>query len=140
MALKVSRKQVWCATIEDRPGGLAAKLSSLSAAGADFEFVFARRAPDKPGTGVVFVTPLKGAKQLAAAKAAGFNTSAAIAALRVDAPDARGLAAKATGAIAAAGVSLRGFSASCVAKKAVLFLAFDSVADSVAAAKALKKV
>jgi hypothetical protein len=140
MALKVALRQVWCAPITDQPGGLNAKLAALSQAGANLDFCFARRAPEKPGTGVVFVTPLKGAKQLAAAKAAGFNASGTLHSLRVDCGDSRGIGAKITAAIAGAGISLRGFSASAVAKKAVFFLAFDSAADAAAAAKALKKL
>ncbi|HWI56942.1 MAG TPA: amino acid-binding protein, partial [Bacillota bacterium] len=60
MKLKVTRTDVWAATIDDRPGSLADKLAALTAAGANLEFVTARRTPEKPGKGVVFVTPLKG--------------------------------------------------------------------------------
>ncbi len=66
MALKVSRVDVWAAGLKDKPGRMADKLAALADAGANLQFVIARRAPDKPGTGVVFVTPLKGAKQLKA--------------------------------------------------------------------------
>ncbi len=68
MALKITRADVWASTIEDRPGGLAEKLAALAEAGAQLEFVIARRASERPSTGVVFLTPLKGAAQLRAAK------------------------------------------------------------------------
>ena len=67
MGLTVERVDVWAVSIKDQPGGLAAKLAPLAEAGADLEFAVARRAPDKPGTGVVFVTPLRGDAQTAAA-------------------------------------------------------------------------
>ena len=73
MKMNVSRTDTWAATIEDRPGGLADKLGALAAAGANLEFIIARRAPEQRGSGVVFVTPLKGAKQVRAAQAAGLS-------------------------------------------------------------------
>ena len=66
MALKVDKVDVWATTIEDRPGSLASKLNVLTQAGADLEFIIARRSPDKPGMGVLFVTPLKGDAEIAA--------------------------------------------------------------------------
>ena len=57
MAYTIKRVDVWAGEIADRPGGLAEKLSALSDAGANFEFLISRRAPDKPGSGVVFLAP-----------------------------------------------------------------------------------
>lgn len=69
MGLKVNKVEVWAATIEDRVGGLVHKLAPLSAAGANLEFVIARRAPEQPGKGVVFVAPLAGTEQVNGATA-----------------------------------------------------------------------
>ena len=63
MAYTVKKVNVWAGEIADRPGGLASTLAALQAAGSNIEFVVARRAPDKPGTGVVFLTPISGVKQ-----------------------------------------------------------------------------
>ncbi len=41
MALKVDRVDTWAVSIEDKPGGLASKLSALAAAGVNLEFVIA---------------------------------------------------------------------------------------------------
>ena len=57
MAYTIKKVDVWAGEIADRPGGLADKLSSLSDAGTNLEFLISRRAPDKPGTGVVFSLP-----------------------------------------------------------------------------------
>ena len=69
----VEHVDVWAAAIEDRPGGLANVLASLRDAGADLQFIIARRAPDEPGKGVLFVTPLQGDREIAAAAEMGFK-------------------------------------------------------------------
>ena len=83
MKIKVSKTDVWAAPIEDRPGGLAEKLGALSAAGVNLEFTISRRAPEQAGTGVVFVTPIKGAKPTKAAEAAGFQKTESLQSLRL---------------------------------------------------------
>ena len=138
MALKVSRVDVWVASIEDRPGGLAEKLVALAEAGANLEFVIARRAPDKPGTGVVFITPIKGAAQVRTAKKAGFAKSKSLHSIRVEGPDKPGQGAKITQALAAKGINLRGLSAAAIGRKFVAHLALDTAAAAVKAARALK--
>jgi hypothetical protein len=135
MALKVERVDDWAATIKDQPGGLSAKLETLAAAKVNLEFVIARRSPDKPGTGVVFVTPISGAAQIAAAKKAGFKKTPSLHTVRVEGPDKPGQGARITAALAEAGVNLRGFSAAALGKKFVAHVAVDTTA---AAAKAMK--
>ena len=87
MALKVERVDVWAARMKDVPGGLNAKLGPLAEAGANLEFVIARRSPEKKGTGVVFVTPIKGAAQITVAKKAGFNKTSTLHSVRIEGPD-----------------------------------------------------
>ena len=135
MKLNVSRVDVWVAGIEDRPGGLAKKLAALAKAGANLEFVIARRSAEQPGKGVVFVTPVKGAAQTKAAANGGFHRSESLHSVRVEGPDKPGLGAKLTQQLAAAGVNLRGLSAGVIGKRFVLYLAFDT---SDGAAKAMR--
>jgi hypothetical protein len=139
MAYNVKKVDVWAGEIADRPGGLASTLAAVNKAGANIEFVVARRAPDKPGTGVVFLTPVKGAKQKAAAQQAGLATSESLHSVRVEGPDRAGLGAKMTDALAAAGINVRGISAAALGRRAVSYLAFDSAADSDSAVRILKK-
>ena len=139
MAYSVKKVDVWAGEIADRPGGLAEKLQSLSDAGANLEFLIARRAADKPGTGVVFVTPNKGAKQKSAAQGTGFATTDSLHSVRVDGPDKAGLGAKMTKAIADAGINLRGLSAAALGRRSVSYLAFDSAADADSAVSILRK-
>jgi hypothetical protein len=140
MALKVTHVDVWAATIEDRPGGLAGKLEALAKAGANLEFVVARRAPDKPGTGVVFVAPVKGAKAVKAAAAAGFAKAESMHSVRAEGPDRPGLGARITQELAAAGVNLRGLSAAAIGKCCVVYLALDTDDAAANAMKILKKI
>ena len=140
MKLKVAKEDVWAATIKDRPGGLTEKLEALAAVGVNLEFIIARRQGTKKGTGVVFVTPIKGLKREQAAKKAGFKKSRSLHSLRVYAADKPGLGAVLTRALADAGINLRGFSAAAIGRKCVLHLAFDKAADAAKAARILKKI
>ena len=58
MTLTITKAQVWAGDIEDQPGGLAAVLEPLGKAGVDLDFLIARRRAEKPGHGVVFLTPV----------------------------------------------------------------------------------
>ncbi|UCG57329.1 MAG: hypothetical protein JSU70_20980 [Phycisphaerales bacterium] len=140
MKMDVTRVDVWAASIKDRPGGLAEKLDALAQAGANLEFVIARRAPEKLGMGVVFVTPIKGASQIKAAKKAGFAKTKSLHALRVAASNKAGLGAKLTAELGDAGLNLRGLSGGAIGKRAVLHLAFDSSADAGRASRLLKRI
>ena len=139
MAYSIKKVEVWAGEVADRPGGLADKIDALSGAGANLEFVIARRSPDKPGTGVVFVTPIKGTKQKRAAQSAGLTTTDSLHSVRVDGPDKAGLGTKMAKALADAGINLRGISAAAIGRRAVSYFAFDSVADADNAVRVLKK-
>jgi len=140
MKLKVNRTDTWAAAIDDRPGGVADKLAALAAAGANLELIIARRAPEQRGSGVVFVTPLKGAKQIKAAGVAGFQKTNSLHTLRIQGADKPGTGAKLTRALAEAGINLRGFSAAAVGKQYITHLALDTAVDATKAAAALKKL
>ncbi|MGH7832382.1 MAG: amino acid-binding protein, partial [Candidatus Binatia bacterium] len=138
MAYKVTKVDVWAGEIEDRPGGLSEKLAALSGSRANFEFVISRRASEKPGTGVVFLTPVKGAGQKRAAQEAGLNTTDSLHSVRVDGPDRPGLGMKMTRALAEAGINLRGLSAAALGRRSVAYFAFDSAEDAANAIKILR--
>jgi hypothetical protein len=130
MDLLVERADVWAATIQDKPGGLAELLSTLRSAGADLQFIIARRAPEKSGTGVVFVTPLQSDREIRLAAQVGFNVSQSLHSVRVMGPDRPGVAAELTQKLADGGINLRGFSASVVGTQFVAYIAFDSLGDA----------
>ena len=98
--MKSQRVDTWAASIPDRTGALAAKLKSL-----------ARGINGGDGKGVVFVTPIKGAKQVGRG-AAGFTKTASLHTLRAEGPDKVGQAGRVATALASHGLNLRGLSAS----------------------------
>ena len=140
MAIEVARVDVWTGSIEDQPGGIAGVLGPLAEAGVNLEFVVARRAPDKPGTGVVFMAPIKGAAQSRVAKKVGLAKATDMAALRLDCADEAGLGAQITSTLAEAGINLRGLSAAAVGKKCVMYVGLDCSKDATKAARLLKKL
>jgi len=139
MPYSIRKVDVWAVEIDDRPGGLADKLEALAKAGASLEFIVSRRAPDKPGKGVVFLTPVRGAKQTGAAINAGLGTTDSLHSLRVEGPDRPGLGTKMTRALADAGINLRGLSAAALGRKSVAYFAFDTADDAANAIKLLRK-
>ena len=139
MAYEITKVDVWVATIKDRPGGLAEKLAALLGAGASLEFAISRRAPDKPGKGVVFLAPLRGAAQTRAAKKAGFSKATSLCSLRLEGPNKRGLGAEITQVVAEAGINMRGWSAASLGRRCVFYSAFDKPVDANKAARILRK-
>ena len=138
MALKITELKFWRSKIEDRPGGAAAILGPLGQAKVDLEFVLARRTPEEPGKGVIYVASIKGAKAEQAAAAAGLAPSDDVAGVRVEGDNKPGIGASITAAIAGAGVSFRGLCASVLGKKYVCYLALDAGDDARKVSEALK--
>ncbi|EIM94774.1 amino acid-binding ACT protein [Paraburkholderia hospita] len=130
MELIVERVDVWAATIEDKPGGLAQVLGALRDAGADLQFVVARRAPETPGKGVVFVAPLQGDSEIRAATQVGFNVTPSLHSVRVMGLDQLGIIAELTRQLADGGINLRAVSAAVLGTQFIAYLAVDSLGDA----------
>ena len=130
MDLLVEHVDVWAAAIQDRPGAVAELLKALHKAGADLQFIIARRAPDKPGTGVVFVTPLQGDREIRAASQLGFNVTQSLHSIRVMGQDKAGIIAELTQALAGGGINLRGLAASVIGSQFVAYVGVDSLQDA----------
>jgi len=130
MRVDVSHVDVWAVSIEDRPGALAEKLEALAQADVDLEFAIARRVHEKPGKGVVFVTPIKGPGQIKAARKAGFEKTKLLYGIRVATGNKPGYGAELTRRLAEAGINLRGLSGAAIGNRAVFHLAFDSRDDA----------
>ena len=140
MVIEIDEVDVWAGTIEDRPGGLARILDALTDAGANLEFLISRRAPEKPGTGVVFLAPLGGTAQTQAADDVGLSRAIGLHSLRIEGPDQPGLGANIARAVADAGINMRGLSATSLGRRCVVYLAFDSDADAEKAREVLRKL
>jgi hypothetical protein len=119
-------EEVWVAVLEDKPGEVADRLGALSDAGADLDFVITRRCPETPGTGLLFVTPLRTEQEVQVARNEGFSISCRLHSVRVEGDNQPGVAAKVTRRISQAGLNLRGFSAAVIGPRFVLHLAFDN--------------
>ena len=126
MNVITEHEDVWVASLDDKPGALGNKLAALAEAGADLGFIIARRSPEKRGTGVVFVTPLRGDQEIEAATEEGFAVTNHLHSLQVEGRNEPGIAAKVTQKIGQAGLNLRGFSGAVIGTQFVLHLAFDT--------------
>ena len=140
MDLLVEREDVWAASVDDKAGALAAKLSALTNAGADLDFIIVRRAPEKPGTGVVFVTPLRGDREVRAAAAVGFAVTSGLRSVRVEGPNEPGIATTLARVIGDAGISMRGFSAAVLGTRFVVHVGLHSAEDEAAVVRLLSKL
>ena len=137
MAYEITKEDVWVGTIEDRAGALAEKLQAVSRVGVNLEFVIARRAPETPGTGVVFMAPFRREDSVRGALQAGLSQWTTASTLRIEGPDRPGLGALITSTVASEGVNLRGFSAAKLGERSAFYLALDSVVDADKASEAL---
>jgi hypothetical protein len=130
MAFRMHKVQVWSGELPDRPGGAAAKLEHLARAGADLEFVFTRPHPLRPETSVIFLTPVVGTEQTAAACEAGLSPARDITMLRVEGDNRPGIGFEIMSHLAVAGINLRGLSVSTMNQQFVCYLAFDNADDA----------
>ena len=138
MELIVEHVNVWAASVKDEPGSVARILTGLREAGTDLDFIVARRASEKPGTGVVFVTPLHGEAEIAVASGLGFNVASSIHSVRVEGENKPGIAAELTEKLAAAGINLRGLSGAAIGSRFILYIGLDTDEDAAKALDILK--
>lgn len=136
----VSKVTVYSTEIDDRPGSAAQVFRALADSGADLRFVLARRQPDKPGKGILFVAPIRGKKQEEAAHAVSLFPASDLVAVRVEGQNKSGLGHRMTQALADAGINLRGLSAIVSGAKFVALFAFDNTTDADRGLKELRKV
>jgi hypothetical protein len=140
MSVLVEEVDVWEGQVPDRPGTLSDALAALSASGADLEFTVARRDTKAPGNSIVFVGPLRGEKQSAAAAKIGFRKSTTLHAVRVESPDRPGFAAEVTGAVRGAGVNINEFFGTVLKYGVAGYFWLESKADVAKVAKAIHAV
>ncbi|CAN7754587.1 amino acid-binding protein [Caballeronia sp. LjRoot29] len=139
MELNVERIDVWAATIDDKAGGLAQVLSALRDAAVDVQFVVARRTPETPGKGVVFIAPLQGEREIRAATQAGFSITSSLHSVRVMGLDRLGIIAQLAQMLADEGINLRGVSAAVLGTQFIAYLAIDSLDDAEKAVDVLQR-
>jgi len=137
MGFKLDRVHVWSGEVADQAGGVAGKLSLLASAGANLEFIYTRRQPDRPGTGMLYVAPITGPLQVRAARSAGLAETSNPVVLRVEGDNQAGLGHRLTQQWALAGLSMQGLSMCVLGNKFVGYASFDTVEDANRAAAIL---
>ena len=137
MSFRLDRVHVWSGEVADQAGGVASKLALLAQAGANLEYIYTRRQPDRPGTGVLYVAPITGPLQVRAAKSAGLTEALNPVVLRVEGDNRAGLGHRLTQEWALRGLSLQGLMMSVLGEKFVGYVSFDNVQDANRAAAIL---
>jgi hypothetical protein len=137
MAFKMDRVHVWAVELKDSVGSVAGKLSALAESGANLEYVYTQRLPEKPGSGLLYVAPVIGAEQIKAAKAAGMNEVTDPIVMHIVGDNTAGLAFRLKHHWAKAGISLHGAIMTVMNGKFVGYITFDSVEDANRAASIL---
>ncbi|MBA4066017.1 MAG: amino acid-binding ACT [Isosphaera sp.] len=140
MSFKMQRVHVFHAEVEDKPGGIAVKLKKLAEAGAHLEYIYSQRSDTKPGVGDLYVAPLHGNGEIAAARAAGMHEVSEPIVMRVEGDDKAGLSGRLTQAWEMAGLNLHGLVLSAIAGKFLGYATFDTVADANRAATILAEL
>lgn len=138
MKYRITKEYVWAGTIPDHPGALAEKLRALSSGGLNLELIVSRR--EKPGLGVMFVSPLRTLEEVETAEKAGLSTKNSFRIIRVRGPNAVGLGARIGAALAEAGLNVRDFTAAALGDQSVTNIAFDNDADGDRAKQILEQV
>jgi len=137
VSAKIESVDVWAGDLMNRPERLARVLEALAIAGAELEFLVARRVSER--TSRVYLAPLKGGKQKRAAADVGLVPAEGMFALRVTSKDRAGLGAEITRCVAAAGVNIRGASAATIGGRNAFYLGFRTDSERREAASALRK-
>ena len=140
MSFKMQRVHLFHAEIEDKPGGVSAKLKKLAEAGAHLEYVYSQRSATKPGMGDLYVAPIHGNGEMKAAREVGLHEVSEPIVMRVEGDDKAGLGGRVTQAWEMAGINLHGLVMSVIAGKFIGYATFDSVADANKAATILAEL
>lgn len=120
---------MWISTCADEPGGVTSKLEPLARAGADLEFLLARRLDSEHGKGVVFLGPVVGEVRKVAERH-GFSESAIVHILRLEGANEPGLGFRVSRALADAEINVRAISAMAIHNEFLCYIAFDTEADA----------
>jgi hypothetical protein len=140
MAFKMQRVHVFHAEVEDKPGGIAAKLRMLAEAGAHLEYIYSQRSASKSGIGDLYVAPITSQTELKAAKNVGLHEVQEPFVFRIEGDDKAGLSGKLTLAWEMAGINLHGLVMSVLNDRFVGYATFDSASDGNRAATILAEL
>ena len=127
MALNMQRVQVWTGELPDRPGAAAGMLAVLAKAGTDLEFIFTQPVEGKPGQTALFLAPIQGPSQIAAAESAGLTPARTVAMLCVHGSNRPGVGHDIMFRMAVAEINLRSLSISAIGDQFAAYLVLDNL-------------
>jgi len=131
---------IWSTEIDDVSGATTGLFKVLADAGADITFALGRPQGDKPGQAILFVSPIKGKEQEAAARKADFVPRPDVVGVQVQGPNRTGGNFKLTAALAHADLSVRALITTVIGDQFTAVFALNSDADADEAIKVLHKV
>lgn len=139
MSYKIERAEIWGGEVPAHPGALARVLDLLRQGGGNLEAAVLRPVSPLSDTGVLFVTPIVGEKQAAAARRAGLHRTRSIHSVRVVGPDRPGLLADIAQMLNGMGLHICGLSSAGTNAHSVHYLRFTCAADADRAVEVLRQ-
>ena len=140
MSFKMQRVHVFHAEVEDKPGGISGEAEEAGRGRGAPGVRVQPAVRDQARMGDLYVAPLHGNGEMAAARAAGMHEVREPIVMRVEGDDKAGLGGRLTQAWEMAGINLHGLVMSVIGGKFVGYATFDSVADANRAATILAEL
>ena len=138
MAVIIRKITLWRVDVENRPGALAGVLEPLANAGADLDVVMGYPLPGDGSRAAIEVSPVSGKKVVAAAVAAGLNSSS-IPSLVVQGDNKPGLGHAITRSLAEAGINITFAVAQVIGRRFTAIFGFESEAHARQAASLIRR-
>lgn len=136
----IKKFSIWSTEIDDVAGATTGLFKVLADAGVDVQFALGRPQNDKPGKAILFISPIKGKEQEAAARQADFMPRPDVVGVQVDGPNKTGGNFKLTAALAHANITIRALVTTVNGDRFTAVFACESDKEADEAIKVLHKV
>jgi len=140
MAIVVKKIELWNVVVGNEPGALAGVLEPLADAGADLDIVMGTAIPGADHKASIGISPVKGKKVLAAARAVGLAPAGSMPSLLISGENRAGLGGQMSEALAAAGIDIGVAVAQVVGPNFSALFGFANQDDATKAAALIKKL
>jgi hypothetical protein len=137
---KIKKFPIWSVDVEDVAGATTGIFKVLADAGADIKFALGRPRNDKRDEAVLFLAPIEGPEQEAAARKAGMEFRKDVVGVQVDGPNRKGGNFKLTAALAHANVGVRALVTTVNGDSFTAVFAMNNDADATKVIKLLHQV
>jgi len=136
----IKKFPMWSVEVDDVAGATTGLFKILADAGADIDFSLSRPLGDKPGRAILFLAPIQGKKQEAAAKQADFVKRDDVVGVQIQGPSRVGGNFRLTAALAHENLSVRALVTTLDGTRFTTVFGMQSDADADRAMKVLHKV